>query len=382
VTRSSVARRARAVLATSLLTTTVWLVAAPAPAAAATVWYAFMTGDQEVPGPGDDDADGVARLTVDPPSGEVCVRWDILNIDPATAAHIHSGAEGVAGAIVVTLPTPDADGLGDECVNGILEATLQAIVDDPASFYVNVHNAAFPDGAARGQLEPIEVIINGITVAKAVCPAEIQTSAELLAAPAGTCTPAARTGDVDPPPPGTVYDPPVLLFDMEIELEDPGGTLTIDDAELDGGFSCDLDSCSGSRTYRWGDAFVGPSNVFEATFPEGYQFGWATIQSALQGGDTPAATVDTESGRIFFDTTGFGDSDGFLVTLYDFIGTSAPSAGPTVTLPATSTAPSPRTPTGSNSLLAAALILFAGSCLALVMKRNTARKEGRDKGRA
>ena len=34
----------------------------------------------------------------------------------------------------------------------LLQSELDAIIDNPAGFYANVHNAEFPAGAVRGQL--------------------------------------------------------------------------------------------------------------------------------------------------------------------------------------------------------------------------------------
>jgi hypothetical protein len=39
------------------------------------------------------------------------------------------------------------------CARNQPAATLRKIVRTPGNYYVNVHTAKFPDGAARGQLE-------------------------------------------------------------------------------------------------------------------------------------------------------------------------------------------------------------------------------------
>ena len=136
----------------ALLLSLLATVALPMRAAAATELLAELSGAEEVPGPGDDDGFGFANLSVDPDAGQVCVFLEVLDIAAASAAHIHAGAAGVAGGVIVTLPTPGPDGYSDGCVEGLDGPTLQGIVDDPAYFYVNIHNADFPDGAIRGQL--------------------------------------------------------------------------------------------------------------------------------------------------------------------------------------------------------------------------------------
>ncbi len=110
-----------------------------------------LTGAAEIP-PGDLDGSGTATITVNPGQEEVC--WELLvtNITlPATGAHIHVGAAGVAGDVVVHLTPPDASGVSSGCTTVEREVALD-ILKNPENYYVNVHTSDFPDGAIRGQL--------------------------------------------------------------------------------------------------------------------------------------------------------------------------------------------------------------------------------------
>lgn len=76
-----------------------------------------------------------------------------------TAAHIHPGAAGVAGSVLVnTLVNPGEVVLTNGAVtfsrlNIALKAVdAQAIVNNPPGFYFNVHTKDFPSGVMRGQL--------------------------------------------------------------------------------------------------------------------------------------------------------------------------------------------------------------------------------------
>jgi hypothetical protein len=110
-----------------------------------------LTGAAEVPGPGDPDGSGTASLRLNPGQGEVCFELTVTGIAPATAAHIHVAPAGVAGPVVVPL-TPPTSGSSSGCVSASRELLL-AIIQEPEAYYVNVHNAEFPAGALRGQLE-------------------------------------------------------------------------------------------------------------------------------------------------------------------------------------------------------------------------------------
>ena len=111
---------------------------------------ANLRGKAEVPGPGDADGRGQALVRVRPNAGTVCFRLRIRRIATPTAAHIHRGRRGEAGDVVVTLFSGEPRRRG--CVEGLDQALLRDIRRHPRRFYVNVHNAEFPNGAIRGQL--------------------------------------------------------------------------------------------------------------------------------------------------------------------------------------------------------------------------------------
>jgi hypothetical protein len=132
------------VLGIGLLSVASWLTPPPAQAAT-TNEKAEMTGAEEVPGPGDPDGKGTATVVVDDAANTVCFELTYSGLGKVTAAHIHTGAKGVAGPPAVTLK-------GDKgCVN-VDPTTVKALRDDPGSHYVNIHTDEFPKGAIRGQL--------------------------------------------------------------------------------------------------------------------------------------------------------------------------------------------------------------------------------------
>jgi hypothetical protein len=109
---------------------------------------ASLTGEQEVPGPGDKDGSGNAVVKVF--KAKVCYALEVKRIKPAMAAHIHLGLRGEAGPIVAELKTP-TDGTSKGCV-AVPRALSLGLKEHPSRYYVNVHNKPFPEGAIRGQL--------------------------------------------------------------------------------------------------------------------------------------------------------------------------------------------------------------------------------------
>ena len=118
-----------------------------------------LDGAQEVP-PADPDGRGTfAYIAV---HDRICYVLTARRIQPAAMAHIHAGARGVNGGIVVGL-IPPTQGFSADCIAAqpdttpnttevLLRSELAAIIANPAQFYVNVHNAEFMGGAIRGQL--------------------------------------------------------------------------------------------------------------------------------------------------------------------------------------------------------------------------------------
>ena len=100
-------------------------------------------------------------------SSEVCWELSVSTITlPAAAAHIHEGARGVAGPVVVPLSAPDAGGAASGCVTADA-ALMTRIMQSPDNFYVNVHTSDFPAGAVRGQLAISPVAEGGLAPAPA-----------------------------------------------------------------------------------------------------------------------------------------------------------------------------------------------------------------------
>lgn len=113
---------------------------------------AQLTGSAEAPGPGDDDGTGSAELALNQGQGRICYQISVSNIEAANAAHIHSGESGVPGPVVVPLMAPSAiSGTSSGCAD-VDKDLVKAIRQNPEKYYVNVHNASFPNGAIRGQL--------------------------------------------------------------------------------------------------------------------------------------------------------------------------------------------------------------------------------------
>jgi hypothetical protein len=112
---------------------------------------ATLTGEAENPA-GDPVATGTATIHLRKGQGQACFTLATQNLpSAAVAAHIHRGALGTPGAIVVPLTTPNAEGQARGCVPAN-RVVVGQILAAPAQYYVNVHTEGFPGGATRGQL--------------------------------------------------------------------------------------------------------------------------------------------------------------------------------------------------------------------------------------
>jgi hypothetical protein len=119
---------------------------------------AELKGQNEVPGPGDPNGRGEVLVKLKREKRKVCFELAFRRLNGASAAHIHKGAEDVAGGIKVELFAEDLPGEDrvEDCVRNVSRKLIRKIGRRPENFYVNVHNEEYPDGAIRGQLAPVE----------------------------------------------------------------------------------------------------------------------------------------------------------------------------------------------------------------------------------
>ncbi|GGB75745.1 hypothetical protein N798_13395 [Knoellia flava TL1] len=150
------------------------LMLAPGPAQAGhsnALVSAHLTGRAEVPSDGSrgvvGDPNGRGEAYVFGIDGDPTTLCYILEVSKVAEleqapgaprmAHIHKGVEGTNGPVEVNLAFPQGGQAADcltegEAGKGLDAGEVQAILANPAAYYVNVHNGEFPGGAVRGQL--------------------------------------------------------------------------------------------------------------------------------------------------------------------------------------------------------------------------------------
>jgi CHRD domain len=103
-------------------------------------------------GTSEPNAKGSAALRIRKDDALVCYRLHVENVTLTTvAAHIHRGAAGVNGPVVVPFTAPAANALSSGCQSATA-ALIDEILGNPVGFYVNVHTTEHPAGAIRAQL--------------------------------------------------------------------------------------------------------------------------------------------------------------------------------------------------------------------------------------
>jgi hypothetical protein len=116
---------------------------------------ARMSAAAETP-PNASPGTGVAMISIDTTTNQICWSLSFSGLTgPATMSHIHKGAVGVAGPIVVPFSMVPGPAISTGCVTDATNAPL--IAASPADYYVNVHTAANPAGEIRGQLGPAQL---------------------------------------------------------------------------------------------------------------------------------------------------------------------------------------------------------------------------------
>ena len=150
-TNSKFARRsilALAVVATSFVA----LPTVSANATSITHLSAVAKGKFEGVGMGLAKGSVTARFTLNSTKNTLCYSITTHGVTGITGVHIHAGAAGVNGGVVVPLDPTKIDVRGSTCV-AVDAKTLAAISASPSMYYFNAHTAKYPNGAVRGQLK-------------------------------------------------------------------------------------------------------------------------------------------------------------------------------------------------------------------------------------
>ncbi len=119
---------------------------------------ALLSGANEAPTPNNSTASGSGTLALDPLTRRVSgfVRTSGIS---GTQAHIHQGAPGTAGNVIVPLQeTSPGSGIWMVPAGSVLTID-QVTAFNAGNLYFNVHSAANPSGEIRGQIVPATLAV-------------------------------------------------------------------------------------------------------------------------------------------------------------------------------------------------------------------------------
>jgi len=134
-----------------------------------TLFTTTLLGSLETP-PNASPATGTAMVDFITASNDLTYSVTFSNLEAgATLAHIHFGAPGVAGPVILPLTLDGAAGSSSGTFSGTLTAadfmpspsnglnTFQDAINAlfAGEMYINVHSSVFPAGEIRGQLESV-----------------------------------------------------------------------------------------------------------------------------------------------------------------------------------------------------------------------------------
>ena len=136
------------------------------PSGAPMVFSAILSPANEVPAVSNAESSGRGAMQVSIAGNTATFYIQLTGFPGNTTmvgAHIHPGAAGVNGPVLLGTPVSAAAPVA--LTNGTLEyeasvpitdAVLQQILANPAGFYFNVHSPLNPGGFARGQLQRVQ----------------------------------------------------------------------------------------------------------------------------------------------------------------------------------------------------------------------------------
>ena len=138
-----------------------------APSGAPLVFAALLSPANEVPPVSNAESSGSGAVQITITGNTADVYFQLYRFPGDTrvqGAHIHPGAAGVNGPVILGTPITAADAV--PLVNGGVEyrisglpvdaTLLQNLMNNPGGFYFNVHSPLNPGGFARGQLYRVQ----------------------------------------------------------------------------------------------------------------------------------------------------------------------------------------------------------------------------------